>query len=227
MRIKYVLLDIDDTIFPSTEFSTLARRNAVRAMVEAGLGAGVEQAYGSLSKIVAQKGSNYDKHFNDLCLQFKCSQRSKVVAAGIAAYHNTKASILPYPEVPSTLLKLREAGLKIYAASNGHALKQWDKLIRMGVHNYFHGAFLSGEMGMEKSGKFFAAALKKIGASPQECVMVGDNPDSDMATASRAGITTVRIRQGKHKKLKSSADYTINSFKEILEIPGIISAGQK
>ena len=36
-RLKAVLFDIDDTLFSTTHFARTARRNAVRAMVAAGL----------------------------------------------------------------------------------------------------------------------------------------------------------------------------------------------
>jgi len=34
---KYILFDIDDTLFPSTEFSALARKNALTAMIRLGI----------------------------------------------------------------------------------------------------------------------------------------------------------------------------------------------
>ncbi|MBM3228965.1 HAD family hydrolase [Candidatus Parvarchaeota archaeon] len=217
-RIRFVLVDIDDTLFPSTEFSTLARKNAVRAMIESGLEAGASQAYAALTKIVRIRGSNYGRHFDDLCATFKCSNKSKVIAAGIAAYHNTKSSILPYPQVPMTLLALRESGYQIYAASNGDAIKQWDKLIRLGIHNFFHGAFFSGDLGGEKSRRFFRRVLSGLKAGPGQVVMVGDKPEADIEPASKLGITTIRIMQGKHRSKKSNAIHTVGSFDNILEI---------
>ena len=144
VAIKAVIFDIDDTLFASTEFAEKARRNAVNAMVEAGLKADTRKAYSELSKIIAERGSNYGNHFGELCKKFRhSSDKDKIVAAGIAAYHNTKASILPFPEVPRALLKLRDEGYALYVASEGNSLKQWDKLFRLGVYLMFDEVFVS------------------------------------------------------------------------------------
>ncbi|HQT44567.1 MAG TPA: HAD family hydrolase [Candidatus Micrarchaeota archaeon] len=223
---KIVLLDIDDTLFPSTEFSTLARKNSVRAMIEAGLPCTFDEGYSALASIVRRKGSNYPGHFDDLCVKFKAKSPSKVVAAGIVAYHNTKASIQPYPEVMLTLLRLREEGFRLYAATNGNSVKQWDKLIRLGLHNIVHGAFISEDVGVEKSREFYIRALKTLGAKPSGAVMVGDHPVYDIREARAAGIMAIRVTSGKHSSKKAAADRNIKSFNEILGILGVRKDGR-
>ena len=215
--IKYILFDIDDTLFPSSEFATLARKNALRAMVELGIGVKLDKLEQTLSKIIKQKGSNYTKHFDDLCSVYKVKRPAKYVAAAVAAYHNSKTSILPFPEVPLTLLKLRERGYKLYAATNGNTTKQWDKLIRLGIALYFEDVFVSEEMGEEKGTSFFKKILKKLAARPEECLMIGDRENSDILPAKSVGIRTIRVKQGKYSKGKSRADKEINDFTNLLD----------
>ena len=43
-ELKAILFDIDDTLFPSSEFAEKARRSAVEAMVDAGLDVDVDVA---------------------------------------------------------------------------------------------------------------------------------------------------------------------------------------
>ncbi|MDO8554319.1 MAG: TIGR02253 family HAD-type hydrolase [Candidatus Micrarchaeota archaeon] len=215
MPIKDIFFDIDDTLFPSSEFAELARRNAVRAMIEMGLGETQEKLHSMLIKIIAKKGSNYHNHFNDLCAALKLKKSSRYVAAAIAAYHNTKTSILPYPEIPRMLLKLKEDGYGIYVATNGDAIKQWDKLIRLGIEHYFEDVFVSEEMGEEKSPSFFRKVLKQIKAKPEECIMIGDREASDIVPAKRVGIITIRVRRGKHAKGKSTALFDVNNLEKL------------
>jgi hypothetical protein len=40
--------------------------------------------------------------------RMKIKEPGKYVAAAVAAYHDTKTAIAPFPKVPLTLLKLRE-----------------------------------------------------------------------------------------------------------------------
>ncbi len=204
-----IYFDIDDTIFPSTEFAELARRNSVRAMVEMGLDEEPEKLYSMLMEIVERRGPNYTEHFDELCRRLKIKKPAKYVAAAVAAYHDTKTSIMPYPEVPSVLLKLRESGHEIYVASEGDEKKQWDKLIRLGVQWFFHGVFVT----RRKSLGFF----KELDRG----VVVGDHPIRDIEYARHASHTTVRVLRGKHLKEPSDADYEIKNLRELLTIKNI------
>jgi putative hydrolase of the HAD superfamily len=211
LALKAILFDIDNTLFPSTDFAELARRNAINAMVEAGLNVDSEKAYRTLRRIINRYGPNYPKHFNALLRELGRKPDPKVIAAGIVAYHQAKTSIFPYPPVPKTIIHLREKGYRICVASEGRALKQWDKLIRLGLHNIFHDVFVTSK----KSRKFYRSILRKLKLRPQEVMMVGDNIEKDIKPAKELGIITVLVAPG-HSKC---ADYCI---KNIGELPRII-----
>jgi putative hydrolase of the HAD superfamily len=211
-----VLFDIDDTLFHSSEFSTLARRNALNAMIGMGLDLDHETLNSRLSEIISRKGSNYGKHFDDLLDELKVSNKSKFIAAAVAAYHDTKTSIQPFPKVPMTLLRLKESGHKLYIATRGNSVKQWDKLIRLRIALYFDRVFVCEEGDKDKA--FYRSILETLNAKPSECVMVGDREDTDIAPASLAGIRTVRILSGKYSKSPSKADFTISDIGELPRI---------
>ena len=217
--IRAVLFDIDDTLFPSSEFSRLARRNAIRAMIQAGLHATPTNAERTLARIVSNKGSNFGGHFDLLARKFPSSNRDRVVAAGVAAYHNTKSSISPYPDTARLLLSLRERGYLLAAASEGVSLKQWDKLIRLGLDPFFHHVFVTSnnEGGKTPSdgGKtpaFYKKIARALNLAPNQILMVGDNPAKDIASASAAGMLTVRVLTGKHAREPARADITLRSL---------------
>jgi putative hydrolase of the HAD superfamily len=214
--VKHVFIDIDDTLFPTSEFAELARRKAIRAMIEVGLNESQEMLYRKLIRIIKEKGPNYDHHFDDLCKELKVKNKAKYVAAAIGAYHSAKSSIQPYPEVPRTLMKLKGEGYKLYVATNGTAVKQWDKLILLGVHMFFEEVFVSESMGMEKNTKFFRKALKQIKARPEECVMVGDKPSIDLFPPKKLGMKTIRAMMGgRHTKKPGKADLEMGNFAEL------------
>ena len=215
---KHVFFDIDDTLFPSTEFSALARRNAINAMIGMGLRAGYEDASSRLNAIISRKGSNYGHHFDDLCKELKAVRPARYVAAAVAAYHDTKTAILPYPTVPLTLMKLRQKGYRLYVATNGDPIKQWDKLIRLRIALYFDDVFVSEELGMEKGREFYQKLLKAVGAKPVECVMVGDREDADILPPKSLGMATVRVLSGKYANVPSNADFVIKDVAELVTI---------
>lgn len=217
--VKNILFDIDDTLFPSTEFSSLARKNAVNAMISMGMQGDFETLNSKLKSIIEKKGSNYPRHFDDLCSEMGVADSARFVAAAISAYHDTKTSIAPFPTVPMTLLRLREGGFRLYAATQGSAIKQWDKLIRLRIALYFDGVFVSEELQENKGGGFYRKILETLNSKPGTCIMVGDREDADIAPAKAAGMRTVRLVAGRHASVPSNADFVI---KDIAELPAIL-----
>ncbi len=215
---KHIFFDIDDTLFPTTEFAETARKNAIRAMIEMGLEKNQEELYELLMESIKTYGPNYPSHFDEMCRELGVENSARYVAAAVSAYHNTKTSILPYPEVPRVLIKLKERGYKLYAATNGTAVKQWDKIIRLGLHLLLDDVFVSEEVGVEKGGGFFEKVLAGMGVNAGECMMIGDKPLMDIEPAKKIGMKTVRVKRGKHAKEPSNADYEIRDFRELLEI---------
>jgi len=213
-KIKWVFFDIDNTLFDSHRLSTAARKNAVEAMIRAGLKANFNAAFAELMEIVRKHGSNYPGHFNKLVSAYKVPRemQAEIIAAGIVEYHNTKFKLLvPFSGVKETLRKLRAKGCKLGVITNGRAVKQWDKLIRLGLSGFFKVVVISEEAGVGKPNKeIFKAALKKAECRPKEAIMVGDNED-DIA-AKKIGMRTVCFGNK-----NQGADYQIKRFPEILK----------
>lgn len=216
--IKNILFDIDDTLFPSTEFSSLARKNAINAMIGMGLTTPYHKLDSMLHKIISKKGSNSQEHFNELCKELAIKKPARYIAAAVAAYHDTKTSIQTFPKVPLTLLALRKNGYGIYAATNGNAVKQWDKLIRLRISLYFDGVFVSEEVGREKDKIFFQKITRELKCLPAECIMVGDKEDSDISPARSLGLKTVRVLPGKYSKNPTKADFSLSDISELTTI---------
>ncbi len=226
---KNILFDIDDTLYPSGEFAALARKNAIRAMIRMGLEGDEQELQNMLAGIIREKGSNYPHHFDLLLERLRIDNKSRFVAAAIGAYHDTKSSIQPFPDVPSVLLKLRDTGCKLYIASNGLAVKQWDKLIRLRLAQYFDDAFISEDLGVEKSEAFYKKIVERLGVKPEECIIVGDREDTDIAPAKKAGLAAIRVYRGSYAEPKETvADAGIVSFRELEDtVKNLISSPER
>lgn len=97
------------------------------------------------------------------------------------------------------------------------------------------GAFLAGleqaaRVEAEVTGKpspaFFEAALARVGAGADEAVMVGDDIESDVLAAQRAGVTGVLVRTGKylpetHHAASGTPDHVIDSFADLPALLGL------
>ena len=198
MRIKCVLFDIDDTLYDASLQMNMARLNAVKAMIEAGLPVDIETAYGTLRKIVDEYGPYYNKHFDKLLERLGLKWNPRIIAAGVIAYRETSAAYLkPYPDTVPVLLKLRESGYLLGAISEGKSVKQWQKLIQLGIQHLFHKVVISEEINEEKvTPKLFEKILSELNVSPEETLFVGNQPNMDILCANQLNIISVRIRKG-------------------------------
>ncbi len=203
MKIKWVFFDIDNTLFDTHKLATNARKNAVKAMIRAGLKAKESAAFKKLMQIVKKYGSNYEGHFDRLVQSYGVpkAQRKRIVAAGIVEYHNTKFKLLkPFPAVKKTLQRLKANGQRLGIISNGVAVKQWDKLIRLNVSGFFDVVIISEEAGATKpSAKIFKIALRKAGCKAQEALMIGDDPID--AAAKKVGMHAILIKKGNFSRV--------------------------
>jgi len=209
-----VLFDIDDTLLTSSEFSALARKNSINAMIAMGLDSGYDDLRSNLDRIILEKGSNYGRHFDDLLSELGIEDGSRFVAAAIAAYHDTKTSIQPFPKVPLTLLRLRESGHRLYIATRGNSIKQWDKLIRLRLALFFGKVFVCES----KDEDFYRQVASQLGSKSSDCVMVGDREDTDIAPAKASGMKTIRMIAGKYASVPSVADRTMTDFGQLPKI---------
>jgi len=192
---KWLFFDIDNTLFNSKELALRARQNAVEEMIDAGLPVkSVSDGYAKLRKIIDKTDSNASNHFNLLAEEYKVGHKSHIVAAGVVAYHDTKFAYLkPFPDVVPTLLELRKK-YHLGIITNGRAVKQWDKLIRLGVHHFFELVVISEEVGFEKPAKeIFESALKQAKCKASETVMIGDK-ESDFA-AKNVGMKVIDVKK--------------------------------
>jgi putative hydrolase of the HAD superfamily len=205
MPTKAIFFDIDNTLYDTSKFAERARRNAINAMRESGLEASEREAYATLLRVIERRTSNYGRHFDEMIEELGERPSPRLVAAGIVAYHNTKASILPFPEVKRTLLWLRDSGYLLYAASEGQTLKQWDKLMRLGLHLMFHDVFVTEEFGGAKSRGFYSKILERLKLQPSASVMVGDSPAKDILPARAAGMWTILVTHGRRQRCKTDA----------------------
>ena len=224
MKIKCVLFDIDDTLYDTSLQMSMARLNAVKSMIEAGLPTNIEIAYNLLEEIVKEYGSHNNQHFDKLLERLGLQWNPRVIAAGVTAYRETSSAYLkPYSDTVPTLLKLRESKDKLGIISEGKAVKQWQKLIQLGVQHLFHRVLISEEIKKETVTKeMFKLILEELATSPKETVFVGNQLDTDILCANKAGIISVRMRKGEHrveepKSPEMAPKYEIGKISEIFD----------
>ena len=193
--IKAVFFDMDDTLYDTSGFAAIARRAAVKSMVHNGLDCTEDEGYEHLMTIIKDKGSNYDKHFNILVEQVNGKADPLIIVNGIITYHNTKFAMLKLePESFSILLYLKSQGYKVGLITNGKEIKQWEKLVRLGVYPFFDDVVTSEAVGVAKpDAEIFNIAMERLGVTAGTSMMVGNKFDVDILGACNAGMQSMLI----------------------------------
>lgn len=190
-----VFFDVDDTLLDTSKFAETARRTAIEMMVDNGLPLEKEVAYSTLKTVIKEKGSNYDKHFNVLTKALLGKEDPMLVALGMVTYHNVKFALLrPFPKTIDILIYLKSQGYKLGVISNGITIKQWEKLVRLNVYQFFDEVITSEEVGYAKpSKKIYEEALKRMKADPDKSVMIGNKFIEDALGAVEAGMSAILV----------------------------------
>ncbi len=220
--IKAVFFDIDDTLYDTSGFAKLARKAALNAMIDAGLPLSHDDAYTLLREIIKEKGSNYDRHLNVLTKRVFGEEKPLLIAIGMITYHNVKFALLRlFPETMSTLIHLKAHGYHLGVISNGLTIKQYEKLVRLGLHHFFDSVVTSQQANVEKPDiAIFEMAMEKMGCKAENSIMIGNSFSDDILGAINAGMSAVYLTP----ELKESEKDIIE--KEGLELEIISDIGE-
>ena len=225
--LSIVFFDIDDTLYSTSAFGRQARRNAVEAMVEAGLQTSTEECLRELDEVLAEFGSNYEHHFDRLLQRLPAEALGELnpallSAAAVIAYHDTKfRQLAPFPDVPAVLAHLSGASVRLGVITEGPAVKQAEKLLRLGLTQYFDptAIFISDQLGISKPNpKLYRRACELAGVAPSEAMYVGDNAPNDVDPANAVGMKTVLCRRGgrhDHKPSRTPPTHVVHNLEEL------------
>lgn len=225
--IQAVFFDMDDTLYDTSGFASIARRAAVKSMVHNGLQCSEEEGYEHLMEIVREKGSNYSKHFNILTNDINGSEDPLIIVNGIITYHNTKFAMLKLqPDSFAILLYLKSKGYKVGLITNGKEFKQWEKLIRLGLYPFFDEIVTSESVGVEKpDAKIYQIAMDRLNVTKGTSIMVGNNFDVDIMGAYNVGMQSMiinsKLTDEQNKKLEQ-LNYQVRQLDTLTDIMKIL-----
>ena len=107
----------------------------------------------------------------------------------------------------------------LHLITNGFAEVQWIKLEHSGLKPFFQHVIISEEVGTQKPDKaIFEIAMQRANTNNTECIMIGDNYNTDIVGAKNAGMDQVFFNPGKNRK-RQPVTYEIT---ELVELKGIL-----
>jgi len=216
-RITAVIFDMDNTLFDFVEAKLIAC-----AAVIAYLKVHVEPVV--LLRYFLRPAHGFESHENIRDFLTDNNRYSDTAYTRCCAiYDNEKiAAIKPYPHVAETLSALRDRGLKLGVvtdAHNGNALK---RLKKAGLEGFFDAIITMDMHGKAKpSPEPFLLAMKKLGVTASESMLVGDSIRRDIVPAKALGMLAVHAVYGDrnfHEGEREGADFVIHGIGEVIGV---------
>ena len=97
-----------------------------------------------------------------------------------------------YPNVLDALTLLRKKGFRLWLLSNAQQVFTAYELRHLGLGEQLDGIYLSSDYGCRKPDlRFYRALLEERGLSPEHCLMIGNDRQTDIAGAKAAGLATL------------------------------------
>lgn len=102
-----------------------------------------------------------------------------------------------YDDVRPALDRFRER-FRLGLLTNGASDLQREKIAGAGVAGWFDEIVISGDLGFGKPDpRIYAIVLARLGVAPDEAIMIGNSPHSDIQGAQRAGLRAVWVNRAR------------------------------
>ncbi|MBI2130702.1 TIGR02253 family HAD-type hydrolase [Candidatus Woesearchaeota archaeon] len=218
--IKAVIFDLDNTLIDFMKMKKISCEAAVDAMIDAGLNADKENAMKVLFGLYDKHGYEDSTIFQKFLLQLTGKVDYRILANGIVAYRKVRGGFLePYPHVNYVLFKLKDMKIKLAILSDAPKLKAWIRLAAMKLTDFFDVVVALDDTNKLKPHRLpFEKAIEMLDVKPEECLMVGDRPERDIAGAKAVGMKTCFARYGYKEASNTGADFEIGDIKDLLKI---------
>jgi putative hydrolase of the HAD superfamily len=124
-----------------------------------------------------------------------------------------------FPDAVEVLQYLQDKKYKLHLITNGFAEVQWIKIENSGLKPFFEHIIISEEVGTQKPDKaIFEIAMNRAATHAEECIMIGDNYNTDIVGAQNVGMDQVFFNPTKNRKKQP----VTHEIKTLIELKGIL-----
>ena len=112
-----------------------------------------------------------------------------------------------YPHVLEALAALREKGYRLWLLSNAQRVFTAYELRSLGLGDQLDGVYISSDYGCRKPDtRFYNALLTEQKLDAASCLMIGNDRETDIAGAKKAGMDTLYMHTGLTPAEQAAAD---------------------
>lgn len=208
---KALLIDMDDTLFPERAYVESGFQ-AVAQFLEETRDLPADYSLPSMLAFLELEGRG--AIFDRIIERFEIRNSDGLVPECVEVYRGHKPSIAAYEGVQEAL-GLLNSSYDLALVTNGHPMMQRQKLEALALEPYFQTIVYCDDIGAPKPSKRgLELALDTLGVAAEDCVFVGDNPDTDGLAALAAGVPFLRVRSKRFAAIDMQAKQ-VSTFAEV------------
>ena len=205
--IKALILDLDNTIFPTKSIGVDTLESFFEVLE-------INNDKLSVEEFENAKNELWNTPFYSVAKKYGFSK--KMINEGFKALSlsTVKLDIKPFEDYRS----IRNIKMDKYLVTSGISCVQWNKIKSLGIENDFNEIIIDDPFVSDK-GKYgiFIELIKRYDLLPQDILVIGDNPESEIAAAKKLNIFTALIARNQ-LEIECDSDYIINTFDELSRI---------
>lgn len=229
--IRALLFDLDDTLYGYAP-SNAAGLSAAHGVIDDALGVPIarfqeahDRARGMFAERLRGQAASHNRmlFFKQMILELGGPGRSALAVALFDIYWRAFFDAMQAAPDAVSVLEQLAAEFKLAVVSNHTTDIQLRKLDRLGLDPFFSAIVTSEEVGVEKpSPVIYRHALLLLGATAAEAVMIGDDPERDIAGARAVGIRTIRTAEFEDRETGDVGPDRV--IERLNELPSVLSA---
>lgn len=207
--IKALIFDLDSCISAANEVGDELFKPAFDAIRHAN--------HGSVSEEALKQAFSDCWRFPFNNVAHKYGFTDEMTKAGFAAF--AQIEVTEPMHGYGDLHVLRELSQQLFLVTSGFRRLQESKISALGIRKLFVEIRVDAidEPGAIGKARHFEEILRSHSLKPEEVMVVGDNPDSEIAAGNRLGMTTVQVlRPGVPRG--GNATHYINSLEQLSKI---------
>ena len=224
--IKYIFLDLDNTLLDFKRGEEIALKNALRKMgieideriaeryLEINLSLWRALERGEVTRDEVLYG-RFERLFSEIGADLSPYETQAIYQDMLGREHDFMPGARKLLDDLCNSRKYR-----LYIATNGIPEVQYPRISDSGIGEYIERVFISYEIGFPKPKReFFEGCFAEIeGFNPQEAIIVGDSLTSDIMGGINAGIHTCHYNVWGDKYDSITPEYRINNLSELIPL---------
>jgi FMN phosphatase YigB (HAD superfamily) len=228
-RLRGILFDYGHTLvwFPKYAQAHLtASKNVQLVLRDLGVSVGVSRVRSLIESYVPRA--------NGTSASVEEEAKGILVSAGVESFTRNElrrvieAEWRPYimnvrlrKGVKEALARSKKMRLKLGIVANIWSGGMNPVLARLGIEGFFHTTVADMDVGFAKPDpRIFRLALGNLRLAPEQVIIVGDNPKTDIKAAHDLGMGTVRLMRGPNRTQPDcvETDFKIRNFSTLVSI---------